>query len=68
VSLDGLAVEAWVERGQAFRVQLDTRLQVVLRGARDDYARVDELAALDPRDDAHDGVVKRIRLGHLPPP
>jgi phytoene dehydrogenase-like protein len=57
-----------VEGGEARGVQLDARLEVVLRGAGDDDARVDELAALDARDDADDGVVKRTQLGHRPPP
>ena len=51
-----LGVEVGRERGQPALVELRARGQVAERAAEDDHARVDPLAALDPRHDADDRV------------
>ena len=45
-------------------VELDARAEEVVRRARQDHARVDELAALHARHDAHDRVVIRAGAWH----
>ena len=52
-------VEVGRERGQPALVELRARGEVAERPAEDDHARVDPLAALDPRHDADDRVRER---------
>src|SRR5262249_14160935 len=48
-------------------VDLDASGEILQRRARHDHADVDELLALDPRDQANDGVVIRAGSAHASP-
>ena len=61
-------VEIGGEAGQARLVERRARGQVAARAAEEHHADVHALAALDPRDDAHDRVLERLRIRHAAAP
>jgi hypothetical protein len=58
VSSDQVEVEVWPEGAKALIVDVDAGFEEALLQAEDDNACVEELFALDTRDDANDCVVK----------
>src|SRR5271156_1240272 len=68
VLLHRFEVEHRPQRSQPYLVNLDLGLEQTLLQAEDDYADIQELLPLDPRDHAQHGIVKRSFGEHGSPP
>src|SRR4051812_26922081 len=64
IGFDDVDVDGWCEHVQSRAIERDAAIEIAAGRAEDDHAGIEKLAAIDARNDAHDGVIKHEAFGH----